>query len=86
MLLFLGVIAVKRHNDHSSFHKGKHLVGAGFQFRGLGQSHHGSMQTDTVLEKELRALHLDPQAAEVKKDWDTLARLVLLRPQNPPPQ
>jgi len=25
---------------------------------------HGSVQADVVLEKELRALHLDPQAAE----------------------
>ena len=27
---------------------------------------HGSVQADMVLEKELRVLHLDPQAAEVK--------------------
>ena len=39
-----------------------------YRFRGLVHYHHsrkhGSIQADMVLEKELRVLHLDPQAAE----------------------
>ena len=42
----------------------KHLIGAGLQFRGLVHCHHGgkhgSVQAGMVLEKELKALHLDP--------------------------
>ena len=38
-----------------------------YRFRGLVHYHHGqghgSIQTDMVLVKELRVLHLDPQAA-----------------------
>ena len=44
--------------------KEKHLIGVDLQFRDLVYYHHGGMQADTVLEKELRVLHLDPQAAE----------------------
>ena len=33
-------IAVKRHQDHSNSYKGKHLTGAGLQFRGLVNYHH----------------------------------------------
>ena len=39
-----------------------------YSLRGLVHNHHGrkhsSMRADMVLEKELRVLHLDPQAAE----------------------
>ena len=39
-----------------------------YRFRDLVYYHHGgkhgSMQADMVLEKELRVLHLDPQATE----------------------
>jgi hypothetical protein len=61
-------IAVKRHHDQGDLYKGQHLIGAGLLFRGLVHYSHGgkpgSMQTDLVLEKELRVLHLDLQAAE----------------------
>jgi hypothetical protein len=40
------------------------------------------MQAEIVLEKELRVLYLDLQAA--RRDCDTLARLELLRPQSSP--
>jgi hypothetical protein len=44
-------------------------MGLAYRFRGSVHYHHGgkhgSIQADVVLEKELRALHLDPQAAEV---------------------
>ena len=47
--------AVKRHHDHSSSYKGKYLIGAGLQFRGLIHYHHdkkhGNMQADMVLER-----------------------------------
>ena len=60
-------IAVKTHHDHGNSYKGKHFTGAGLQFRGLVYYHygrkHGGMQADMVLEEELRALHLDQQAA-----------------------
>jgi hypothetical protein len=49
---------VKKHHD-----QGKHLR----LIRGLVHYHHGKkhgrMQADMVLKKELRVLHLDPQAA-----------------------
>jgi hypothetical protein len=40
---------------------------------------HGSLQTDMVLEKELRVLHLDLKAAEVKPEtqWPDLSFLDL---------
>jgi hypothetical protein len=40
-------------------------------------------QTDMMLEKELRVLHLDLQAAE--GDWDTLATIEFMRSQSRPP-
>jgi hypothetical protein len=56
-------IAVKRHHEHGNSYKGKHLIGAGLQFRGLVHYHHGrkhgSIQSDMMLEKEPRILHLD---------------------------
>jgi hypothetical protein len=52
---------VKRHRDHGNSYKGKHVIGAGLQFRGLVYYHHGgkpgSMKADMVLENELRVLH-----------------------------
>ena len=57
---------MKKHHDHGNSYKGKHLIGAGLQFRDLVHYHHGgkhgSMQADMVLEKELRVLHIDLQA------------------------
>jgi hypothetical protein len=78
--------AVKGHHDLGNSHKGKHLSEPGLQFRGSVLYHHdwkhGSMQVDTVLEKELRVLHLDLQAAGRESDW---AWLEYLSPQSPPP-
>ena len=34
-------IAVKSHHEHSNSCKGKHLLGAGLQFRGLVHYRHG---------------------------------------------
>jgi len=57
---------VRGHDDHDKSYEGKHLIGAGLQFRGSvhypGEKH-GSVQGSMVWEKELRALHLDPQAS-----------------------
>ena len=33
-------VAVKRHHDHGNSHKGKHLIGAGLQFRGSVHYYH----------------------------------------------
>jgi len=47
-------IALKRHYNYGSSHKGKHVIGAGLKFRGLVHCHHGrkygSKQADIVLE------------------------------------
>jgi hypothetical protein len=46
---------MKRHHDHSKSCKGKHVIGAGLQFRGLVHYHHGVkhriVQANMVLEK-----------------------------------
>ena len=52
---------MKRHNDHGNSYKGKYLSGAGLHYCHGGK--HGGMQADMVLEKDLRVLHLDLQAA-----------------------
>ena len=61
-----GLIAVKRYHDHGNSYKERHLIGADLQIRGLVHYYHGGkqggMQVDTVLEKELRFLHLDAQS------------------------
>jgi hypothetical protein len=60
-------IAMKRHHGHSNSYTGKLLTGTGLQFRGLVHycqvRKHVSVQAGMVLEKELRVLHLDRQAA-----------------------
>lgn len=58
--------AVKRYHDHSNSYKGKDLVGAGLQFR--GSVHYCMVRSkaawaDMMLEKELRVLDPDLQAA-----------------------
>lgn len=50
---FLGSIAEKRHDDHSYSNSGRK---------------HGCTQADTVLAKELRILHLNPQAVGSETD------------------
>jgi hypothetical protein len=71
----------------ASFIKANIELGLAYRFRGLVHYHHGgkhgSMQADIVLE-ELRALHLDPQAAE----GDSVPHWAYLehgRPQSLPP-
>ena len=48
-------IAVKRSHDHGNSYKGKHVIGASLEFRGLVYYHHGwkhggADQADMVLE------------------------------------
>jgi hypothetical protein len=62
--LSLGLITVKRYQDHGNSYKGSHVIGAGLQFRGLAYYCHGNMQASLVLEKELRLLQLNQQATE----------------------
>jgi hypothetical protein len=64
-------IAVKRHHDHGNYYTGKLLIGTGLQFHRFSPllsswetwQHIGRL----VLEKELRVLHLDRQAAGSRK-------------------
>ena len=57
----------KRYHDHGNSYKGEHLIEAGLQFRGLVYYHrgrkHGGTQVDMVLERQLKVLPLDHQAA-----------------------
>ena len=52
--------------DQGNSYKGQHLIGPAYWFRGSVHYHHdrkhGSIQADTVLEKEPRVLHLDLKA------------------------
>jgi hypothetical protein len=58
---------VKSHHDQGNSYKGQHLIGASIQVQRFSPCHHGrkhdSVQADLVLEKELRVLCPDPQAA-----------------------
>ena len=59
------LIAMKRH-DHGNSYKGEHLLGACIQFQRFSPlfgGKHGSMQADMVLEKKLRVLRSNQQAA-----------------------
>ena len=59
---------MKRHRDHATLIKGNISLQLAFSVKGLvlycHGGKHGSMQTDTVLETELRILHLDPKIVE----------------------
>lgn len=61
-------MTVKRHPDHSNSYRGKHVIGAGLQFRRLAHychgGKHGSVQAEMVLEMQLGILHLDWQQEE----------------------
>ena len=65
---------MKRHHDHSNSYKGKHLIGAGLQFRVLVHYCHGRKHSctraDMMLEKEMRIFYLDPQKQEVNVTLD----------------
>jgi hypothetical protein len=62
----LGFITVKGVHDQNNSYKGKHSVWTGLQFH--SPNHRGRkyyiLQADIVLEKELRVLLLDLQAAK----------------------
>jgi hypothetical protein len=62
---------LKRDRDHSNSYEEKHLTGAGLQFRGLvcfcHGGKHGGIQPDMLLDRDLRTLHLDSEAAESDK-------------------
>ena len=64
--------AMKKHHVHSNSYEGKHLTGAGLQFRVLVHCHpgrtHGGMQADRVLERYLKVLQLNPQTAGREMD------------------
>ena len=66
-LLSEGFIAVKRRYDHSDPYKGKHLTGAGVQFRGPAHCHHDGMKADMALEKELRVQHFESAESRTKE-------------------
>jgi len=71
-------VAMKRHHNHSNSYKGKHLIGAGLQFRGLvcychGRKHVGK-QADLVLKRQLRVLHLDLKAAGSDSDSSEISK------------
>lgn len=59
--------SLKRDRDHSNSYEEKHLTGAGLQFRGLACFCHGGIQPDLLLDRDLRTLHLDSEAAESDK-------------------
>lgn len=61
---------MNRHHDCSKAYKEKRLIGTFLQVRGLVHYHHsgnlGGAQSDMVLEKWLRTLYLDLQAAGIE--------------------
>jgi hypothetical protein len=57
---------MNRHHEHKDCYKGNISLGLAYSVRGLVHYRYDrkdAVQTDTVLEKELRVLHLDLQAA-----------------------
>jgi hypothetical protein len=70
-------IAVKRYHGHLKPYTGKHLMGAGLQFRGLVHCHHdrklGIVQADMVLESSGEFyLHLQAAGRHRKPTWPGL--------------
>jgi hypothetical protein len=59
-------LALKRNHDLSYAYKLKHLIGADLQLQRFSHCHpggkHSVKQAGTVLRKQLRVLHLNPQA------------------------
>ena len=55
------IVSELRHHYHGNYYKGKSLIGADLQFRGLVYYHngrkHADMQVDMVLEKEINVLY-----------------------------
>jgi hypothetical protein len=77
---------MKRLYDHGNSFKEKYLTGAVLQFRGLVHClhfrKHSSVQADMVLERELRVLHLNVQAAG-RRLRHTFSDKVMLTPIKP---
>lgn len=57
-------VAVQRHHEHRSSHKGKQLIRVAYssEVQSIVLVGRGSMQADMVLQKERRILYLDPKA------------------------
>lgn len=57
---------MKTYHDHGNSYKGKHLIGLAYSFKDLvhycHRRKHGGMEADMLLEKELKVLHMNPQA------------------------
>ena len=75
---------MKRHHDHSNSYKGKYLIGAGLQFRGLvpyypGEKHGSTLAGSHGTGEGGESLHLEPRVAGKEKHW---AWLEYLKPQS----
>lgn len=57
-------IDVKRHMTTANLIKENISLGLAYNFRGVVYYLRDSMLSDTVLKKEMRVLHLDPQTVE----------------------
>lgn len=70
---------MKKDHDHGSPYEEKYLTRVSLQFRGFIRYHHsgkhGGTQVDTVMEKELRILHMNQQAAARESCWAWLEHL-----------
>ena len=68
----VSIVMKRHHGHHGNSYKGKHLIGADLQFRGLVHyphgGKHGGMQADMMLGKYLRVLYSDPQPSERKRN------------------
>ena len=66
----LGFYSVKRHYSCDNSYKGQHLLGTVYQFIDLVHCYHEGMddEADMVLERKLRVLHPDWQAAGKESD------------------
>jgi hypothetical protein len=76
-------ISVKKHYDHGNSYKGKHLIEAGLQFRGIIHCHHGGKHGGLqVAESSISG------SVYSRRSGPLLAWLDHLRPQSlpPPPQ
>lgn len=71
--------SVKRHHNSSKSYKTEHLIGQAFSselWSIIVIAGHESVQANMKLEKELRALHLDPQATGSKmRHWVWLGHI-----------
>lgn len=71
-VVFIIIIATKRHHDHNNTYKSKHLIEvAHLEFQRFCHQDwkHGSMQAYGV--PELRVIHLDSEATGIHSLWGT---------------